>query len=68
MHFDVITDVYTALWTAGEAHGIANCGSLAMNVVRVGKGFKGASKLTNEVTLAEADVLCFARTDKEYLG
>ena len=28
----------------------------------------GAGELTNEVTLAEADVLRFARTDKEYLG
>ena len=32
------------------------------------KGFKGAGELTNEVTLAEADVLRFARTDKAYLG
>ncbi|HAR53023.1 MAG TPA: glycine cleavage system protein T, partial [Roseovarius nubinhibens] len=29
---------------------------------------KGAGELTNEVTLAEADVLRFARTDKEYIG
>ena len=28
----------------------------------------GAGELTNEVTLAEADVLRFARTDKDYLG
>ena len=32
------------------------------------KGFKGAGELTNEVTLAEADVLRFARKDKGYLG
>lgn len=61
-------DVYTALWAAGEAHGIADYGSFAMNVMRMEKGFKGAGELTNEVTLAEADVLRFARTDKEYLG
>ncbi len=61
-------DVYNALWTAGEAHGIADCGSFAMNVMRMEKGFKGASELTNEVTLAEADVLRFARADKDYLG
>ncbi|WP_170412537.1 FAD-dependent oxidoreductase [Ruegeria arenilitoris] len=61
-------DVYTALWTAGEPHGIADYGSFAMNVMRMEKGFKGAGELTNEVTLAEADVLRFARTDKEYLG
>jgi dimethylglycine dehydrogenase len=61
-------DVYTALWAAGEPHGIADYGSFAMNVMRMEKGFKGAGELTNEVTLAEADVLRFARTDKEYLG
>ncbi|WP_170772747.1 FAD-dependent oxidoreductase [Ruegeria lacuscaerulensis] len=61
-------DVYTALWGAGEPHGIADYGSFAMNVMRMEKGFKGAGELTNEVTLAEADVLRFARTDKEYLG
>ncbi|MEX0351215.1 MAG: FAD-dependent oxidoreductase [Paracoccaceae bacterium] len=60
--------VYQALWTAGEAHGIADYGSFAMNALRMEKGFKGAGELTNEVTLAEADVLRFARTDKDYLG
>ncbi len=60
--------VYDALWAAGEAHGITDYGSFAMNALRMEKGFKGAGELTNEVTLAEADVLRFARTDKEYLG
>ena len=68
MPFAAMADVYTALWTAGEAHGIADYGSFAMNVMRMEKGFKGAGELTNEVTLAEADVLRFARTDKQYLG
>ncbi len=61
-------DVYNALWAAGARHGIADYGSFAMNVLRMEKGFKGAGELTNEVTLAEADVLRFARTDKDYLG
>ena len=61
-------DVYTALWAAGEPYQIRNYGSFAMNVMRMEKGFKGAGELTNEVTLAEADVLRFARTDKDYLG
>jgi len=42
-------DVYTALWSAGEAHAIADYGSFAMNVMRMEKGFKGAGELTNEV-------------------
>ncbi|WP_127558830.1 FAD-dependent oxidoreductase [Nioella ostreopsis] len=68
MPFGAMTDVYTALWTAGQAHCIADYGSFAMNVMRMEKGFKGAGELTNEVTLAEADVLRFARSDKDYLG
>ncbi|MCP5087837.1 MAG: FAD-dependent oxidoreductase [Rhodobacteraceae bacterium] len=61
-------DVYNALWATGEPHGITDYGSFAMNAMRMEKGFKGAGELTNEVTLAEADVLRFVRTDKEYLG
>ncbi|MFV1876380.1 FAD-dependent oxidoreductase [Nioella sp.] len=68
MPFDAMADVYAALWQAGEAHGIADYGSFAMNVMRMEKGFKGAGELTNEVTLAEADVLRFARSDKDYMG
>ena len=60
--------VHDALWAAGEAHGIADYGSFAMDSLRMEKAFKGASELTNEVTLAEADVLRFAREDKDYLG
>ncbi|MEL6608887.1 MAG: FAD-dependent oxidoreductase [Pseudomonadota bacterium] len=61
-------DVYTALWAAGTPMGIVDYGSFAMNAMRMEKGFKGAGELTNEVTLAEADVLRFARGDKDYLG
>lgn len=60
--------VYDALWTAGIDHGIADYGSFAMNALRMEKAFKGAGELTNEVTLPEADVLRFARLDKDYLG
>lgn len=60
--------VYDALWAAGEAHGITDYGSFAMNALRMEKGFKGAGELTNEVTLPEADVMRFARLDKDYLG
>ena len=33
--------------------------------MRLEKGFKGASELTNEVTLPEADVMRFCKLDKE---
>ena len=68
MPFAAMEHVYSALSAAGQAHSITDYGSFAMNVMRMEKGFKGAGELTNEVTLAEADVLRFARTDKDYLG
>ncbi|AXI57095.1 glycine cleavage system protein T [Sulfitobacter sp. JL08] len=68
MPFAAMADVYAALWNVGKPYDIADYGSFAMNVMRMEKGFKGAGELTNEVTLAEAGVLRFARTDKDYLG
>ena len=65
---DEALKVYDALWAAGVEHGIRDYGSFAMNALRMEKGFKGAGELTNEVTLPEADVLRFARLDKDYLG
>ena len=64
-----IPAVYDALWQAGTDHGIANYGSFAMNVMRMEKGFKGASELTNEVTLPEADVMRFVNLETgDFIG
>jgi len=60
--------VYDALWAAGEAHGITDYGSFAMNAMRMEKMFKGAGELTNEVTLPEAAVMRFVRLDKDFVG
>lgn len=64
---DMLT-VYDAIWEAGKEHGLENFGSYALNAMRLEKGFKGASELTNEVTLPEADVMRFVKLDKEYQG
>ena len=56
--------VFDALWRAGEVHGMAHYGSFAMNAMRLEKMFKGATELTTEVTLPEADVMRFVRLDK----
>ena len=64
-----MADVYDALWSAGEAHNIGNFGSFALNAMRLEKGFKGASELTTEVTLPEADVMRFCKLDKgDFVG
>ncbi|MEL7462959.1 MAG: FAD-dependent oxidoreductase [Pseudomonadota bacterium] len=66
--FDAIAAIYDALWAAGEAHGLRDYGSFAMNAMRMEKGFKGAGELTNEVTVREADVMRFVREDKGFRG
>ena len=64
-----MAQVYDALWAAGEPHGIANFGSYTLNSLRFEKGFKGASELTNEVTLHEAGVMRFCKLDKgDFIG
>ena len=65
---DSLIDVYKALWNAGLEYNIANYGSFAMNSMRMEKAFKGASELTNEVTLPEADVMKFVNLEKKFLG
>ena len=63
-----VLDVYDAILSAGAEYGIADYGSFAMNSMRMEKMFKGASELTNEVTLPEADVMRFVSVDKEFIG
>ncbi len=61
--------VYDALWSSGEAHGVVDYGSFAMNAMRMEKAFKGAGELTNEVTLPEAGVMRFVKLDKgDFVG
>jgi len=61
--------VYEALQEAGAPYGIEDFGSYALNALRLEKGFKGASELTNEVTLPEADVMRFVKLDKgDFIG
>ena len=55
--------VYEALVAAGAARGLVHVGSAALNALRMEKGYKSGHELTNEVTLAEAELLRFARPD-----
>jgi len=53
--------VYDALVAAGTPLGLVHVGSAALNAMRMEKGYKSGHELTNEVTLAEADLRRFAR-------
>ncbi|RVC90545.1 FAD-dependent oxidoreductase, partial [Mesorhizobium sp. M2A.F.Ca.ET.017.03.2.1] len=60
--------IYDALHATGNAFGLVDYGSFAMNVMRLEKMFKGAGELTNEVTLREADVMRFVKLDKPHFA
>ncbi len=53
--------VYDALAAAGEARGMVHVGAAALNAMRMEKGYKSGHEVTNEVTLAEAELTRFAR-------
>ena len=65
---DAFLDIYDGLMVHGADHGAVDYGSFAMNAMRLEKMFKGAGELTNEVTLAEADVMRFVKMDKDFIG
>ena len=61
-----MTALYDAIWVQGRAFGIANYGLYAVNSMRIEKGYKAwSTELTNELTMAEADMLRFVNEDKE---
>ncbi|MDJ0950587.1 MAG: FAD-dependent oxidoreductase [Alphaproteobacteria bacterium] len=53
--------VYEALVAAGAPRGLVHVGMATLNAMRMEKGYKSGHELTNEVTLAEADLTRFAR-------
>jgi dimethylglycine dehydrogenase len=63
---DDMCRVYEAVWDAGQQYGIANFGTYAMNSLRMEKAYKGwGAELTNEITMVEADLMRFFRSDKD---
>ena len=60
--------IYDVIAASGRQFGIVDYGSYAMNVLRLEKAFKGAAELTNEVTVAEANVLQFVDFDRSFIG
>ena len=53
--------IHDALVKNGEAFGLAHVGMAALNAMRMEKAYRSGVEITNEVTLAEADVSRFAR-------
>ncbi|MFA9418922.1 MAG: FAD-dependent oxidoreductase [Gammaproteobacteria bacterium] len=54
-------DVYQALVLSPHSYGLVHIGSATLNSVRMEKAYRSGHEITNEVTLAEADVTRFSR-------
>jgi dimethylglycine dehydrogenase len=66
---DRLTDLYDAIWQAGDDHGIADFGVYAVNSMRLEKAYKGlGAELTNEITPVEADIMRFVKLDTDFAG
>tara|TARA_B100001123_G_scaffold419112_1_gene523892 strand:+ start:520 stop:2937 length:2418 start_codon:yes stop_codon:yes gene_type:complete len=64
-----MSPLYDSLMKAGEAYGIRNFGTYALNALRMEKAYKAwGSELTTEISLVEADLLRFAREEGGYIG
>ena len=65
-----IAVLYEALWKAGQAFGMVNFGTYAVNSMRMEKAYKGwGSELTNEINMIEADLQRFIGKNKsDYIG
>lgn len=64
-----VSDLYDAVWAAGEAYGIADFGTYAMNSLRLEKGYAGwGVELTNEITPVEARLNRFVKLEKPFVG
>ncbi len=56
-------DVYTALVSTSHSENLVHVGSASLNAMRMEKAYRSGSEITNEVTLTEADVMRFSRTE-----
>ncbi len=56
-------DVYNALVSTSQSGGLVHVGSASLNAMRMEKAYRSGHEITNEVTLTEADVMRFSRTE-----
>lgn len=64
-----VADLYDAVWAAGEAFGVGDFGTYAMNSLRIEKAYAGFGvELTNEVTPVEANLMRFVKLKKDFVG
>ena len=63
-----LSEIWTALWTAGAPYRIAAFGSKALDSLRLEKGCPGGQELANDTGHKGTGQLRFARLDKDFVG
>ncbi len=62
-------DLYAALMQAGEAHGLSDYGTYAVNSMRMEKAYRAwGTELTTEITPLEAGLRGFVDFSKDFIG
>ena len=65
---DRLDVIWDALWAAGQSHGIAPFGSLALDSLRIEKFYRGGHELANDASHKDVAQERFAATEKEFVG
>ncbi|MCY4219918.1 MAG: FAD-dependent oxidoreductase [Gammaproteobacteria bacterium] len=60
---DQMLNVYTTLMNTSLSQDIVHIGSASLNAMRMEKAYRSGHEITSEVTVAEADVMRFSRTE-----
>ncbi len=65
---DRLSEVWTALWTAGQPYRMAAFGSKALDSLRLEKYYRGGHELANDTCHKDIGQMRFARLDKDFVG
>jgi dimethylglycine dehydrogenase len=60
--------LWDLLYTAGEQYGVQPFGSFALNALRLEKGYRGGTELTNDATPIDAGLARFVKLGKDFIG
>jgi dimethylglycine dehydrogenase len=60
--------LWDLLYDVGKEYGVRPFGSFALNSLRLEKGYRGGSELTNDATPIDAGLARFVKLDKEFVG
>lgn len=65
---DRLTDLWDGLWKAGQRHGIVPFGSMALDMMRMEKAYRGGHELANDASPVHTGQMRFVKLDKNFVG